>query len=148
MIDQAKQISKLEVTVTQYKDLLTQSSKLAGMVCFKLADLANISLKHGHYFKIDQTAKESLEHGVHNEAEWHDGFLQNYEKLIVKEKKTSFVHEKCSQNFKPLVKLLELVYKKKDEYLKVAKERPQTPIIMPTPPTVETKLDETQNFGS
>ena len=85
ILDQEKRLSELEATVAQYKDLLTTSSKLSGMVCFKMADLANIALKNGYYYGTDRE-ESGLEHGKHDEAWWANGFFQSYEKLRAKDR--------------------------------------------------------------
>ena len=60
--------------MAQYKDLLTSSTQLAGIVCFKMADLANIALKNGYYYGTDRVGTD-LEHGMHNEETWCNGFF-------------------------------------------------------------------------
>ena len=121
LISQAKQISKFEQQLSQYKEVLVQSNKLAGVVCFKMADLANVALKQGYYFEMGDQARK-FQHGVYNEDEWHSGFFLQYEKLRSKDQSAKFVTEKGHDSFKPLAKLLTLVHKNKDEYIQKAKE--------------------------
>ena len=50
-----------------------------------MADLANIALKNGYYYGTDRAGTD-LEHGMHNEETWCNGFFQSYEKLRAKDK--------------------------------------------------------------
>ena len=45
---------RLCLTIKEQKSILKTFTSLSSLISFKMADLANLALKHGYYFKSDK----------------------------------------------------------------------------------------------
>ena len=105
---------KLELTVDQYKDLHRSSCKLAGMVCFKMADIQNedLVLKENIRNALAKVKTEKNNQILSTDFSFSlENGVEAYEKMV-KEKSDGFVSDESLQSFSVLANLLKSLEKK------------------------------------